>query len=399
MSEYRKLTQKFCIAVVFWLNEEEFSDDELKQTEAIRWVYLILIVIETNITLRLFISKYLDQLRRTHCLRSDLERLVSRIGSSNVQDWFDLYKSAGATEIDLIPVLISVAYDTVSEDTRQKMVKVISSKIEGADLSSKVPTEDIVLIFGSLFGKHNPKLYLAPNDQLETSVDRSRRMSLSEQVELFKLIRLTRFLDFEHFRRSEYPGFAKSSCTLLSLHRSRTEASVQGAMCQKCRARKWGSVAVPRRRQENKRGSTGENREAESTAPENFRLRVGSKREQPPPRREHASWGSHCEDVEGSDRKRSPQTSHQSVHRQARKQGGGYVEAWGDHLRANRGDQLQRFGIQQSWIAIRGAQRSILSRACWEHGAKACARRKLLFSRARRQWDRAEKLWNTKFFW
>lgn len=191
MSEYRKLTQKFCIAVVFWLNEEEFSYDELKQTEAIRWCYLILIVIEINITLRLFISKYLDQLQRTHCLRTDLERLVSRIGSSNVQDWFDLYKSAGATEIDLIPVLISVAYDTVSEDTRQKMVKVISSKIEGAELSSQVSTEDIVLIFGSLFGKHNPKLYLAPNEQLETSVDRSRRMSLSEQVELFELIRLT----------------------------------------------------------------------------------------------------------------------------------------------------------------------------------------------------------------
>lgn len=116
---------------------------------------------------------------------------MSRIGSSNVQDWFDLYKSAGATEIDLIPVLISVAYDTVSEDARQKMVKVISSKIEGAELSSQVSTEDIVLIFGSLFGKHNPKLYLAPNDQLETSVDRSRRMSLSEQVELFKHLRLT----------------------------------------------------------------------------------------------------------------------------------------------------------------------------------------------------------------
>ncbi|CBY38637.1 unnamed protein product, partial [Oikopleura dioica] len=167
MSDYRKLTQKFCIDIVFWLDDKEYSGDNVEQTEAIR----------------LFISKYLDQLRRTHCLRTDLGRLVSSIGSLYVQEWFDLYKSAEATEIDLLPVLISVAHEITSEETRQKMVQVVSSKIEGSELSSQVPAKDIVMIISSLFGKQSPKLYLAANnDRLDTSVERSRRMSLSEQI-------------------------------------------------------------------------------------------------------------------------------------------------------------------------------------------------------------------------
>ena len=96
-----------------------------------------------------------------------------------MQDWFDLF--TGRTEIELIPVLISAAYASASEETRDRMVQKITSKIDGSDLDGLFGfrQEDTVQICKSLFASQSPKLFLEP---LDASVDRGRRLSLSEQV-------------------------------------------------------------------------------------------------------------------------------------------------------------------------------------------------------------------------